>query len=116
MRSTSGFESHDFRRVHGLGRDERALLARIDAGVGLVVAEVQERWQRALRLYGVLPNMLRNLENVNRRKVGVLGFDRIDVGEGRVGRAEIDADVHACHSLAHVELELPATAVFGDTP
>ena len=40
----------------------------------------------------------------------------IDVGQGGVGGAEVDADFHALHSLADVEFQLPAAAVAGDAP
>ena len=40
----------------------------------------------------------------------------IDPGESRVGGAEVDADFHGVHALAHVELQLPAAAVARDAP
>ena len=51
-----------------------------------------------------------------RREVAVFGFAFVDVGKGGVGGAEVDADLHACYALAHVELELPAAAVARHAP
>ena len=40
-------------------------------------------------------HQLRRLENVDGRKVAVFSLALVDVGQGRVGGAEIDADFHA---------------------
>ena len=43
---------------------------------------------------------LRRLEDVDGRKVAVFRFALVDVGQGGVGGAEVDADFHASSSLA----------------
>ena len=88
--------------VDELGRHQRALLARVGAGVELVAAEEQERRQRAARL-DLAPR--RRAAGIGRMWMGgkssVFGFSRVDVGEGGVGGAEVDADVHAFTVRAH---------------
>ena len=44
-------------------------------------------------------DQLRRLENVEGRKVAIFGFAFVDVGQGGVGGAEVDADFHASYSL-----------------
>src|ERR1700680_4313629 len=39
--------------------------------------------------------LLRNRQNVDGREVKVFAFARIDVRQGRIGSAEVDADLHA---------------------
>ena len=54
--------------------------------------------------------------DVDGRESWVFALARIDAGKGRVGGAEVDADVHACDALPHVEFELPAAAVARHAP
>ena len=118
VRSTSGLESQDLAEWTRRVGHERALLARVDAD-RLAVFQEQERRQRAARLDASGGDQLRRFENVERRKIAVLGLAFVDVGQGGVGGAEVDADLHAdaCTSaLADVELQLPAAAVAGDAP
>ena len=51
-----GVRQPRFGRVYGLCRNQRALLARIDACVRLVVAKKEERGQRSLRFDYALPD------------------------------------------------------------
>ena len=46
---------------------------------------------------------LRRLENVERRKIAVFGFAFVDVGQGGIGGAEVDADFHVSSSLREGE-------------
>ncbi len=89
--------------MHGLGRNQRALLARVDADVFLI-AQVQERRQRAPRLDAALRHVLRDFEHVNRRVIRLRRLLRIDVGERGVGGAEVDADVHCDSALLDFDL------------
>src|SRR5579864_7478699 len=86
-----GIREPAFGGVHGFGGDQRALLARVNANVFLI-AQIQERRQRAERLDASGGHVLRNIEHANGGEIGVFG--RIDEGERGVGGAEVDADVH----------------------
>src|ERR1022692_2421407 len=79
--------------VHQLGGHQRALLARVDAD-GLAVFEEEERRQGAARLGAAGGDQLRRFEDVDGGEVAIFGFAFVDVGEGGVGGAEIDADFH----------------------
>ena len=89
-----GIGEPGFRRVHQARGDDGALLARVDAD-WLPVFQEQERRQRAARLDAPGGHQLRRLEDVNRRKVAVLGLAFVDIGQSGVGGAEVDPDLHA---------------------
>src|SRR5258708_2500145 len=79
--------------MHQTRGHERALLARIHTDRAAIFQE-HERRQRAARLGLAGSHQLWHLEDVDGRKIHILGFTRIDPGECRVGGAEIDADLH----------------------
>jgi hypothetical protein len=79
--------------VHQLGGHQRALLAGVDAD-GLAIFEEEERGQGAARLGAAGRDELGRFEDVDGRKITIFGFAFVDVGEGGIGGAEIDADFH----------------------
>ena len=79
--------------MHQAGGDERALLAGVEAD-GLAVFEEQEGRQGAARLGAPGGDQLGRLEDVDGREIAVFGLAFVDVGEGGVGGAEVDADLH----------------------
>jgi len=79
--------------VHQLGGHEGALLARVDAH-RLAIFEEEERRQGAPRLGTSGGDQLGPFEDVDGGEVAIFGFAFVDVGEGGVGGAEIDADFH----------------------
>ena len=88
-----GIREPGFGGVHQLGGHQRALLAGVDAD-GLAVFEEEERGQGAARLDAAGRDQLGRFEDVDGREVAIFGFAFVDVGEGGVGGAEIDADFH----------------------
>ena len=94
VRSTSGFDSHDFaectRRVGTMAPWSRAY-----APTGWPSS--RNRNEGSVRRGSDAPggHQLRGLENPHRREIPFLGFGRVDVGQRGVGGAEVDADVHA---------------------
>ncbi len=84
-----------FGRMHQAGGDERALIAGIGAD-GLTVFEKEKRWQSAARLDAAGGHQLRGIKDVDGREIEIFGFAGVDIGEGGVGGAEIDADFHKC--------------------
>jgi hypothetical protein len=79
--------------VHQARGHQRALLARVHAH-RLAVFQEKERRQRAARLDASGGYQLRRFEDVHRRKVAVLALALVDVGQRRIGGAEVDADLH----------------------
>ena len=70
-----------------------ALLARVEAD-RLALFQKQKRGQGAARLHAAGGHQLRRFENVDGRKIAILGLAVVDVGQGGVGGAEVDADFH----------------------
>jgi hypothetical protein len=60
----------------------------------LAVFEEEKRRQGAARLGAAGGDQLGRLEDVDRREIAIFGFAFVDVGEGGIGGAEIDADFH----------------------
>ena len=87
-----------FGGVDQAGGDERALFAGVDAD-GLAFFEEEEGRQRAARFDASGGDELGSLENVEGRKIAVFRFAFVDVGQGGVGGAQVDADFHAFSSL-----------------
>jgi hypothetical protein len=79
--------------VHQLGGHQRALLAGVDAD-GLAIFEEEEGGQGAARLGAAGRDQLGRFEDVDGGEIAIFGFAFVDVGEGGVGGAEIDADFH----------------------
>ncbi len=88
-----GIREPGFGRVHQPRGHQRALLARVHAH-RLAVFQKQERGQRAARLDAPGRHQLRRLEDVDRREIAVFGLALVDVGQGGIGGAEVDADFH----------------------
>ena len=84
--------------VHALGGHDGALLARIHAGVFLV-AQIQERRQRAARLDAALRHVLRDVQHVNGGVIRLVR--RIDEGQRGVGGAEVDSEIHLRGAEVH---------------
>ena len=78
---------------HQLGGHQGALLAGIDAD-GLAILEEEEGGQGAARLGAAGGHQLGRFEDVDGREIAIFGFTFVDVGQGGVGGAEIDADFH----------------------
>ena len=89
-----GIRKPRFRRVHQPRGNNRALFARVHAH-RLAIFEEEERWQRASRLDAPGRYQLRRLKDVQRRKLAVIALAFVDVGQRGVGRAEVDANLHA---------------------
>ena len=79
--------------MHQLGGHQRALLAGVDAH-GLAVFEEEEGRQGAARLDAAGGDQLGRFEDVNGGEIAIFGFAFVDVGEGGIGGAEVDADFH----------------------
>ena len=88
-----GIGEPGFGGMDQLGGHDGALLAGVDAD-GLAVFEKHERRQGAARLGSAGGDELGSFEDVDGREVEILGFAWVDVGEGGVGGAEVDADFH----------------------
>ena len=73
--------------------DNRAQLARPCAD-GLAFIEIKERRQGAARLDAAGRYELRDIEDVDGRKAGVLGLGRVDPRQRGVGRSEVYSDFH----------------------
>src|SRR5688572_4382925 len=84
--------------MYQLGRSNRALLACIDAD-NRGIAQKKKRRQGAARFKQSLGHRLRDLQHMHRRKIRLLLAGVIDVGNGRVGRPEIDPN-EAAHSYS----------------
>ena len=86
MRSTSGFESQLFAEWTRLGGHQRALFARVDADVFLIAQE-QERRQRAAGFDAARRDILRDVEDANGGKIRFGGVHRINVSERGISGA-----------------------------
>ena len=105
------------RRVHRSRRHQRALFARVDAGVVCVIAEEQKRRQRALRLdhvSGAHAAGSRGCEWAENPRLR-LRPDRCRLELSWWSRGQCRCSCWL-HTLAHVELQLPAAAVARDAP
>src|SRR5450432_1883026 len=80
--------------MHQARGHNRALLPRVESH-GLPVFEKQERRQSTPRFHAPGRYQLRRLKNMQRRKVAVPGFAFVNVGQGGIGSAQVDADFHA---------------------
>lgn len=85
--------------MHQTRGDQGSLLAGIDAD-RLTIFEEQERGQRAAGLDAAGGNLLGCFENVNGREIAVFGFALVNVGQGRVGGAQVDANFHVVVCLS----------------
>jgi len=82
-----------------LGRHQRALLAGVQSH-RFALLEEQEGGQRAARLDASGGDQLRSFEDVDGREVAIFGFAIVDVSQGGVGGAEVDADLHGVVRVA----------------
>ena len=90
-----GIRKPRFRRMYRFRRHQRSLLASIRADVGLIAQE-QERRQRPARFHLARRDILRDGQHLDLRIVRQLSVNLWNVGEGGIGGAEVDADVHFC--------------------
>src|SRR4051794_1860797 len=79
--------------MNGLCRQQRALIPRIRAYNRRFV-QIKKRRQRAQIGGTICIYLLLNGQDMNRREVRLGGFLRINIGDSRVGRAEVNTDVH----------------------
>ena len=80
-------------RMHQPRGHQRALFARVQAH-RLPFLQKQERGQGAARLHAPRRHQLRRLENMQRGEIAVFGLTLVNVGQGGIGGAEIDAYFH----------------------
>src|SRR5919202_4787373 len=80
--------------MHQAGGDQRALVPRVDA-YRLAIFQQQERGQRPACFHATRSHELRDLEDMDRREIAVVGLALVDVGQRRVGGTEIETDVQA---------------------
>ena len=97
--------------MHQAGGHQRPLFAGVDSD-RLALFEKEEGWQGTARFHASRGDELGRLENVQGRKVAIFRFAFVDVCQGGIGGAQVDADFHASSSLREGRARCYSNAIF----